>query len=96
MAAVHTYRRYLHRMRVNARFVGDRELAGVWRAKQEAQPGTLLPATFPFLLQLNAGGYEAREDLAGADIYELIQIARLHRGDAETVLTAFAALPLIP
>lgn len=96
MALVHTYRRYLHRMRMNARLVGDTELEGVWRAKQEAQPGTPLPATFPFLFDLANGGYTTREDLDGADVFELVQIARLHRGDAHIVLTAFAALPPIP
>lgn len=81
---------------MNAQFILDIEMASVWRAKQEAQPGTPLPITFPFLLDLANGGYTTREDLTGADLYELVQIARLHRSDAQIVLTAFAALPPIP
>lgn len=81
---------------MNALFIGDFETACVWRAKQEAQPGTPLPITFPFLLDLACGGYTTREDLDGADCFELVQIARLHKGDAQIVLTAFAALPPIP
>lgn len=81
---------------MNARARADGELESVWRAKQEAQPGTALPATFPFLAQLAAGGYTTQQDLLGADILELERIAAFNSRDAQVVLTAYASLPPIP
>lgn len=83
-------------MRMCARVAGDGELESVWRAKQEAQPGTALPSTFPFLDKLACGGYETQEDLTGADQYELYRIAHLDFQDADIVLMALNALPPLP
>lgn len=90
------YRRYAHRMRMNARAFGDGEIEGVWRSKQEAQPGTALPSNFPFLSTLDVGGYTTQEDLTGADTYELQRIALLGTRDAQAVLDALALLPPLP
>lgn len=87
------YRRYLHRMRMNARVRDDGELESAWRAKQEEQPGTPLPSSFPFLDVLAAAGYTMQEDLDGADKYELQHIALMNGQDADVVLTALQALP---
>lgn len=93
MALLGTYRRYCQRMRLNARFMLDGELEGVWRSKQESQPGTLLPAAFPYLSQLADSGYTTREDLAGADRLELTTLAGLSPRDADDVLQAYSLLP---
>lgn len=90
------YRRYCHRMRMNARVRGDGELESVWKYKQEAQPATPLPSSFPFLDQLACAGYTTQDDLTGADAYELYRIAHLDSQDAEVVLMALAALPPLP
>lgn len=90
------YRRYCHRERMNARVQSNGQLESVWRAKQEAQPGTPLPLTFPFLAKLEIGGYTTQQDLLGADEDELMQIAELNQRDAQAVLAAFALLPPLP
>lgn len=64
---------------------------GVWRAKQEAQPGTTLPATFPALTALATAGYTTVEDLDGATEDELIT-AGLSSHDARSVIVARATL----
>lgn len=83
-------------MRMNERAMGNGQLEAVWKSKQEAQPGTALPAKFPFLIDLAAGGYTTREDLDGADEYELKAIAKLDALSAQAVLYAFAHLPPLP
>jgi hypothetical protein len=87
------YRRYCHRERMNARARDEGEMEGVWRAKQEAQPGTPLPVTFPFIAELAFAGYTTLEDLQGADRDELIAIALLSPRDADAVLDAYLRLP---
>lgn len=83
-------------MRMNERAMQNGQLEAVWKYKQEAQPGTALPATFPFLADLALSGYTTREDLNGADEYELKRIALLDSIAAQTVLYAFAHLPPLP
>jgi hypothetical protein len=90
------YRRYCHRERMNARARDEGALESAWRSKQEFQPGTPLPAGFPFLAELAAGGYETQEDLLGADRLELEAIALLSPRDADAVLAAYALLPPLP
>jgi hypothetical protein len=90
--AVPTARRYYLLKRQAARQRFDQPLDGCWRGKQEAQPGTPLPADFPFLSQLADGGYTAEEDLAGATACELTNATDLTEGEAEAVLAALAAL----
>ncbi len=64
---------------------------GVWRSKQEEEPGVALPATFPFLSTLAPCGYTTVEDVDGADVPELRELG-LSRLEAEAVLTALAPL----
>lgn len=90
MAEVKRPRRYYLHKRIQAReSCDDTELS--WRAKQEAEPGTPLPATFPLLSQLAAAGYTTKEDLDGADTTELERIG-LRKYEATSVLSALAAL----
>lgn len=61
----------------------DEPLAETWQAKQEAEPGTALPADFPDLEVLVAAGYSAVEDLDGAEAQELVDLGLApHRADA--------------
>lgn len=90
------YRRYCLLKRLYWLDLGDYALAGVWRARQEEQPGTALPSTFPFLSRLTARGYTTREDLYGADVYELERTIPMSRHDARIVLGAYADLPVLP
>lgn len=98
MSDILTYRRYLHSERMNAKARGDKELESVWRAKQEAQTGTAIPASVPFTDVLLLGGYEALEDLSGADACELVTMTNLSGvmgltfGEAQQVLAAVALL----
>lgn len=77
---------------MNARAALNGELEMVWRAKQEVQPGTPLPAAFPFRAELFAAGYQAREDLLGADQDELIKITSLSPRQADEVIESLAGL----
>lgn len=91
MADLKSVRRvYLHK-RIAARAQLS-NLEPVWQAKQEAEPGTALPASFPFLSELEAVGYTTREDLDGADADELVDHVSLSKRDAEAVIAAFQAL----
>ena len=65
--------------------------ADMWRGKQQAQPGSALPATFPVLEKLSCAGYTTVEDIDGADECELVD-AGLTRTEAEVVLAELAAL----
>lgn len=87
-----TARRYYLRKRLFELRNGDRPgQDGVWRSKQESEPGVALPATFPFLSTLAPCGYETVEDVDGADVDELRELG-LSRLEAEAVLTALAPL----
>lgn len=88
-----SYRRYCLLKRLTWLELDDSAMAGVWRSKQEEQPGTALPSTFPYLYLLTPRGYTTREDLDGADVYELERTIPISRQDARVVLSAFNALP---
>lgn len=66
-------------------------MAAIWQAKQEEEPGTALPGSFPFLSKLQAAGYKTSEDLDGADATEM-QLAGLSLREAEAAIAAFAKL----
>lgn len=92
MAEIKTPRRYyLHKRLVEQIYFCDGDAAAVWQSKQEAEPGTPLPDDFAHHAELTELGYTAREDLDGADAYEL-ENAGLTRRQATEVLAAFAAL----
>lgn len=83
-------RYYLHK-RLEAAAGEDWPVAGVWRWKQERQPGVALPADFPFLVRLVEKGYSTREDLDGADERELLKLGFSTR-EAAAILKALEAL----
>jgi hypothetical protein len=85
-------RRFYLAKRHAAAEIEDHALEAVWRGKQEAEAGTDLPASFPFLTELEALGYTTEEDLDGADACELTDLG-LGAFEAEAVLAAFAELP---
>lgn len=69
----------------------DTDLVETWRAKQEAEPGTPLPADFPHLETLEEQGYEMVEDLTGAGTSEL-ETRGFGLSEAEEIIAALAAL----
>lgn len=85
--SVGTPRRYYLGKRIDAALVGDTALELAWAAKQEAQPGTALPTSFPYRTALAALGYTTTEDLTGADATEL-QFAGLTPSQADDVIAA--------
>lgn len=87
-----SYRRYCLLSRMIADRTDRPAEASVWHAKQEAEPGTLLPSGFPLKTELAAVGYVAKEDLDFADVDELVSYVSLSASDAQTVLAAHAAL----
>lgn len=71
----------------------DREesvMTDVWHSKQDEEPGTALPASFPFLSLLGTF-YANVEDLDGADVAELTSFG-LTQKQACAVLDAVAPL----
>jgi len=84
-------RRYYLRQRQQAVRDEEWDLAGVWRTKQQAQPGTALPTDFPHLTRLAAQGYTTREDLDGATESEL-QLQGFSSREAKAILAAIALL----
>lgn len=94
MADIKTPRRYylLKRRYFGADGVDyEPSLSGAYRSKQEAEPGTDLPAGFVLKTELAALGYTTVEDLDGADEQELVT-AGLSRNQAKAVLQDFSAL----
>lgn len=86
-------RRYFLLKRQAALRENSPALAGTWRWRQEQEPATPLPAGFPYSEQLADAGYTAEEDLAGADLDELLeQLPTLSTTDAEGILAARDAL----
>ena len=71
MAETSSPRRYYLHKRIAARQGLTEDLETVWQAKQEAEAGTALAATFPHRAALVAVGYSTAEDLDGADVEEL-------------------------
>lgn len=90
MAEIKRPRRlYLHKRQEARKNRNDAE--GIWRAKQEAEPGTPVSADFPLRSELAALGYTTNEDLDGADEHELRRVG-LTANDAAKVMAALAAL----
>lgn len=93
MASFLSQRRYYLSRRIVTRLNEEHALSSLLQGKQEAEPNTPLPATFPRLAELQAIGYSAEEDLVGADADELIEwVPGLSTRDAEAILAAHAAL----
>ncbi len=92
MSDFDSYRRHCLRKRLDAKDRSEFALVSLWRTKQEAEPGTVLPDDFPSREELAAIGYETKEDLEGADAEELADYVGLSPHDAERVIAAHAAL----
>jgi hypothetical protein len=90
--AVTSYRRYCLGKRIQAREACDSALELAWAGKQQAEPGTALPVSFPHRAKLECIGYVADTDLEGATATELELNAGLSPQEAAAVLTAAAAL----
>lgn len=90
MATIGSVRRYYLHRRIRA-VSEESDMALIWRSKQEAEPGTALPASFPLLSRLTECGYTTTEDLDGADDEELIELGFSSR-EAKEILSAFAEL----
>jgi hypothetical protein len=89
---INRVRRYYLLKRHAADAAEDHSLRDVWRAKQEAEPGTLLPAGFPAKSTLEENGYVAVEDVHGASLAELRRTAGLNAHQAQAVIKAAEAL----
>jgi hypothetical protein len=87
MADVKRPRRYYLHKRLEARNCSQDDMDLIWRAKQEAEPGTLLGSDFPNKTLLEEIGYTTTEDLDGADEAELVR-AGLTQQQAKTVVAA--------
>jgi len=90
MADVESVRRY-YLCKLNHERENDGE-EGYWRTKQQAEPGTALPAGFPFLSTLAGCDYSTIEDLDGADSAELVRWVGLNSRQADNVIAALAPL----
>jgi hypothetical protein len=89
---VNNLRRYYLLKRIECFERQDFELSSVWQSAQEAQPGDLLPVTFPFNAKLAPVGYIAKQDFDGADVDELARHVKISTRDATAILAAAAAL----
>lgn len=87
MAEINRPRRYYLHKRLYARLYESEDAESVWKALQEAQPGTPLAGSFPHLSVLTPLGYTTTEDLDGADEAELLR-AGLTSRQAAAVLAA--------
>lgn len=90
-AEIKSTRRYYLLKRLYARRLAE-DSERIWQAKQEAEPGTLLPAAFPHRAELAAVGYTTAADLDGADADELTETVGLSTREADAVIAAFEAL----
>lgn len=90
MSTLGSARRY-YLAKMHAAVANEDTIADVWQGKQEAEPGTALPADFPLLSRLQPLGYKAVEDLTGADSDELVEQGFSAR-EAAAILAAHAAL----
>lgn len=93
MAEFTSHRRFYLSKRIAAKIAGDHALSALWQSKQEDQAGgVVFPADFPCRAALAAVGYVAKEDLTGADEFELWSWVNLSPGESAAVLAAAAAL----
>jgi len=86
--SIRSPRRYCLHKRQAAKARED-GLENGWRAKQEAYPGSPLPADFPSRARLAELGYTTFEDLEGATRGEL-RSCNLHPSEIDDI---FEALP---
>ncbi len=85
---VTSFRRYCLLKRQLATQLEQTAIASLWQAKQEAEAGSDLPATFPLRARLAAAFYTTVEDLDGATVGELADEGCFTTREAEQVLAA--------
>lgn len=82
-------RRYYLLKRQWAAANGERTIELAWQAKQEAEAGSDLPASFPFRARLADAFYTTSEDLDGATVDELSELGAFTVAEATAILSAF-------
>lgn len=88
-----TFRRYRQQKALEAARRGETGVAAAFKAKQEASPGTPLPADFvnakvhEALTTAQPVAYSTYEDLNGASVDELVAINGIGRKTAEKILS---------
>jgi hypothetical protein len=87
MSETRNLRRYALHKRRAAEEALSIAIRDVWAAKQEAEPGVILPSDFPSKAALSASYYTTYEDLDGADTNELVALG-LTEKQAAAVLAA--------
>jgi hypothetical protein len=85
-------RRYYLLKRQLATELEQTAIAAVWQAKQQAESGSDLPASFPYLGRLADAFYTTRDDLDGATVEELSDQGCFSVLEANEILTAFSNL----
>ena len=88
-----TARRYYLGKRREAAALDQYAVSDVWGAKQEAEPGTVLPSGFPVASKLALLNYTTVQDIDGANEEEL-RCAGLTSREATAVIAALQ--PLLP
>ncbi len=91
MSEIKTKRRFYLLKRLAAREASE-STEPVWQAHQEEESATALPADFPSRAALVAVGYAAKEDIDGADEFELMRNTRISIREAQAVLAAIATI----
>jgi hypothetical protein len=91
MGEIRTTRRYYAAKAEASALAYEHDAEILWRARQQAEPGTLFPASVPLQEKLRAAGYVVLEDVLGADEAELLD-AGLAEREAGAVVKALAAL----
>ncbi len=96
MAMYKTPRRYYLHKRKYTLARGD-DITTQWHSKQNEEPGTALPSTFPSLAKLATAFYTKVEDLDGADASELTDTVANGAGltDREATAVLAALQPLL-
>lgn len=89
-STINSVRRYYLLERIRAR-AENSPTEPAWQWKQEHEPGTPLPDSFPMRAELAVPGYITYADLNGADEIELRVNCGLSPYQAQTVLGELAA-----
>jgi hypothetical protein len=87
MSEIKRPRRYYLHKRLQAALYEESDIELTWQAKQESEPGTPLPTSFPHRAALAAFGYTTSEDLDGADADELLRVG-FSTDDAKAIIEA--------
>ena len=91
MREIRTTRRYYAARAEASALAYEYDAESLWRARQQAEPGTPFPASVPLQERLRAAGYVVLEDLLGADEVELLEKG-LNEREAGAVVKGLVAL----